>query len=122
MDRTHRGLDRLLRRVPRASRERSRPHPTSPDANVIDTAVATPAEQRGRVAVVTGAASAMGLAVAERFIAEGWSVVAIDRAAEAVATVAAVSDPSELRPLDVDISDRTPLPAPCPTSPGSASW
>ena len=30
-------------------------------------------------AVITGAASGMGLATARRFLAEGWTVVAVDR-------------------------------------------
>ena len=75
----------------------------------IETAVATPGGRSGPVAVVTGAASGMGLAVAERFVAEGWSVVAIDRDAEAVAKVAAAYDATELRPLVVDITDRDAL-------------
>ena len=37
----------------------------------------------GRVAVVTGAASGIGRAAAERIVAEGGSVVAVDRAADA---------------------------------------
>lgn len=88
---------------------------------MIDTAVATPAEQRGRVAVVTGAASGMGLAVAQRFIAEGWSVVAIDRDAEAVAKVAARHDSVELRPLVVDVTDRDALARALPDIPGVAA-
>ena len=36
------------------------------------------------IAIVTGAASGMGRACSERFIAEGWKVAALDRAAVAV--------------------------------------
>ena len=36
------------------------------------------------VAVVTGAANGMGRACAERFVAEGWRVAALDRAEEDV--------------------------------------
>jgi meso-butanediol dehydrogenase / (S,S)-butanediol dehydrogenase / diacetyl reductase len=39
----------------------------------------------GRVVVVTGAASGIGRASVERFVAEGGSVVAVDRAADALA-------------------------------------
>lgn len=75
----------------------------------IETAVATPGGQPDRVAVVTGAASGMGLAVAERFITEGWSVLAIDRDAEALAKAAAAHDATVFRPLVLDITDRNAL-------------
>ena len=35
-------------------------------------------------AVITGAASGMGLATARHFLAEGWTVVAVDRAEAAL--------------------------------------
>ncbi|MEI6454183.1 MAG: SDR family NAD(P)-dependent oxidoreductase, partial [Actinomycetes bacterium] len=35
-------------------------------------------ELKGKVAVITGAASGIGLAMAERFVAEGMSVVMAD--------------------------------------------
>ncbi len=40
------------------------------------------------VALVTGAASGMGLAVAERYLAEGWQVVGLDRDPDALGAVA----------------------------------
>jgi 3-oxoacyl-[acyl-carrier protein] reductase len=64
----------------------------------------------GRVVVVTGAASGMGLAVAERFLAEGRIVVGVDRDAEALAKAAASSGPA-YHPVIADIADRTALSA-----------
>src|SRR5262249_43312524 len=46
-------------------------------------------ELRGRVAVVTGAASGIGLAMVERFVAEGMKVVMADVEAGALETAAA---------------------------------
>lgn len=57
-----------------------------------------------QAAVVTGAASGMGRAVAERFLAEGWAVVAVDLDGAALAAAL----PSA-RPVAVDITDRTAL-------------
>jgi NAD(P)-dependent dehydrogenase (short-subunit alcohol dehydrogenase family) len=51
--------------------------------------------------VVTGAASGMGKAVAERFVQEGWRVVAIDLAAGGLG--------SGVAPLRVDVADRAAL-------------
>src|SRR5215472_16738604 len=67
-------------------------------------------EGADRTAVVTGAASGMGLAVAERFLAEGWIVVGVDRDAEALAKTAASYGPA-YRPVTADITDRTALSA-----------
>lgn len=61
-----------------------------------------------RTAVVTGAASGMGLAVAERFVAEGWTVVAVDQDEEALAKAASAHG-SAYHPVAVDITDRTAL-------------
>ena len=63
----------------------------------------------GRVAVVTGAASGIGLGLAERFVAEGMRVVmadveepALSAAREAVA--AAAKDPERVRSVVTDVS------------------
>lgn len=64
----------------------------------------------GRTAVVTGAASGMGLAVAERFLAEGRIVVGVDRDAGALAKAAASGGPA-YHPVIADITDRIALSA-----------
>jgi NAD(P)-dependent dehydrogenase (short-subunit alcohol dehydrogenase family) len=56
-------------------------------------------------AVVTCAASGMGRAVAERFLAEGWDVVGVDLNASGPAGEA------RYRPVAVDITDRAALSA-----------
>ncbi len=58
--------------------------------------------------MVTGAASGIGRAIAARFIAEGASVIAVDRDAEALRTV---SDETGATPLVIDLSDTENLPA-----------
>ena len=63
--------------------------------------------------LVTGAASGMGRAVAERFYAEGWDVVGVDRDAEALAAAA-----DGIHPVPVDITDRAALAAALGTFPG----
>jgi 3-oxoacyl-[acyl-carrier protein] reductase len=71
-------------------------------------------------AVITGAASGMGLATARLFIAEGWTVVAVDRAeaaldesAAALRADAAAADVASGRLLTVavDVTDRAALEA-----------
>ena len=59
-------------------------------------------------AVVTGAASGMGAAVAERFVREGWRVVGIDLAAAALTTHERALG-SGFRPLAADVVDRAAL-------------
>ncbi|WP_405733704.1 SDR family oxidoreductase [Streptomyces sp. NBC_01537] len=56
-------------------------------------------------ALVTGAASGMGRAVAERFLAEGWSVLGVDRDTAALDKVADELG-AAFRPVAVDITDR----------------
>lgn len=65
--------------------------------------VSLPTES-ARTAVVTGAASGMGLAVAQRFLAEGWTVVGVDRHAHTLTGAA-----SPYHPVCVDITDRAAL-------------
>ena len=62
--------------------------------------------EAARTAVVTGAASGMGLAVAQRFLTEGWTVVGVDRHAHTLAGAA-----SPYHPVCVDITDRAALSA-----------
>jgi 3-oxoacyl-[acyl-carrier protein] reductase len=57
--------------------------------------------------VVTGAAGGMGLAVAERFITEGWTVIGLDRDAESLLANAPTHDPAAFRPAVADITDRS---------------
>ncbi|TLS47708.1 SDR family oxidoreductase [Streptomyces montanus] len=71
-------------------------------------AASSPTERVPRTALVTGAASGMGLAVAERFLAEGWAVLGVDRDADALGK--ATGDlGSAFRPVPVDITDRGAL-------------
>lgn len=65
-------------------------------------------DRAGHAAVVTGAASGMGQAVAERFLAEGWAVVGIDQDGEALAKAASTHG-SAYHPVTVDITDRMAL-------------
>jgi 3-oxoacyl-[acyl-carrier protein] reductase len=57
----------------------------------------------GRVALVTGAARGIGLAIAERFVSEGASVTLIDREAEAVKASAQKIGPAAL-PVAADLT------------------
>lgn len=59
---------------------------------------------KDKVAVVTGAGSGMGLAVARLFVEQGARVVAADWHGEAVATAAAAIGGS-IVPITVDVSD-----------------
>lgn len=71
-------------------------------------AVSLPTESVQSTALVTGAASGMGRAVAERFLAEGWTVLALDRDTAALDKAAAGLG-AAYRPVPVDITDRTTL-------------
>ncbi len=64
-------------------------------------------------AVVTGAASGMGRDVAERFVREGWRVVAVD--------LSAATPGSDLVPLAVDVVDRVALERALPSAVGTAT-
>lgn len=58
-----------------------------------------------KTALVTGAARGIGLAAAERFLAEGWAVAMLDSNAETMAAaVAAINQPDRLLELALDVS------------------
>jgi NAD(P)-dependent dehydrogenase (short-subunit alcohol dehydrogenase family) len=61
----------------------------------------------GRTAVVTGAASGIGLAITEAFVAEGMRVAMVDVEAEALSAHASrlTSDGADVRSLVADVSD-----------------
>lgn len=59
----------------------------------------------GRIALVSGAASGIGLAIAQRFAAEGAQVVATDRSAEALAAMVKDLPGSGHQPLVMDVTD-----------------
>lgn len=58
-----------------------------------------------KVALVTGAARGIGLAAAERFLAEGWSVAMLDNNVETLAAaVATLNKPERILSLPLDVS------------------
>ncbi|GIX29689.1 MAG: hypothetical protein KatS3mg124_0161 [Porticoccaceae bacterium] len=79
------------------------------------------AEFAGRVAVITGAGSGIGRALARALAARGARLVAADRDRPALADLAAELDGVELlaQPCDVARGGRSGSPSPMP--PGSAS-
>lgn len=64
----------------------------------------------GRTALVTGAGSGIGRAIADRFVAEGATVVYADRDADAAAGAAAAAGPTATG-LTMDIADETSVAA-----------
>ncbi|MCX6511779.1 MAG: SDR family NAD(P)-dependent oxidoreductase, partial [Actinobacteria bacterium] len=64
-------------------------------------------ELKGKVAVITGAASGIGHAMAERFVAEGMSVVMADIEGDLLTSAAdrLKSDGAQVLPFVCDVSD-----------------
>lgn len=62
-------------------------------------------ELSGKVAVVTGAASGIGLAMATNFLADGMSVVMADVESAALDAAASALDPAKVLPVVCDVSD-----------------
>jgi len=59
-----------------------------------------------RTALVTGAARGIGLAVARRFLAEGWNVALLDINADQLReTMASLAEPAKILELVCDVSD-----------------
>jgi 3-oxoacyl-[acyl-carrier protein] reductase len=75
---------------------------------VIAGAAASAAEPRAEVAIVTGAASGMGRATAQRLVTEGWAVVGVDVNDAALRAVGAEMGERFL-PCAVDVVDRGAL-------------
>src|SRR5262245_49541964 len=67
------------------------------------------ADRSRHSAVVSGAASGMGRAVAERFIGEGYKVIAVDPDAVALERIAATHHPASFRPALADVTDRSAI-------------
>src|SRR5438045_8828869 len=74
--------------------------------NGRSTRMAKTKETRDRVALVTGAASGIGLATVERLLEAGWMVAAVDRDEGALASVAArIGKPQRLFTSTLDVTN-----------------
>jgi 3-hydroxybutyrate dehydrogenase len=73
--------------------------PPSPPASVA------PVDLSGRRALVTGAASGIGAAIAERFVAAGAVVVAVDRDKTGLKELAARLGDGSVEPVQADLAD-----------------
>lgn len=66
------------------------------------------ASQAKKVALITGAARGIGLATAQRFLAEGWRVALLDILGDTLrAAAAALARPEDTLALEADVADAT---------------
>src|SRR6478672_2410529 len=74
--------------------------------NGRNTRMAKAKETRDRVALVTGAASGIGLATVERLLEAGWKVAALDRDEGALASVAGkIGKPQRVFTSTLDVTN-----------------
>ncbi len=59
-----------------------------------------------KIACITGATSGIGRATAERFVAEGWKVIATGRREDRLQELVAAAGSGMVLPLPLDVSDR----------------